>query len=433
MKTNMKTNIIIISYAYSSRNVVGALRANAIAKNLDKSKYSITVITCKLPEEISAVKSKKEIISQGNKVRVIKIGRYIGGVNSQAGIKNTSGYKSIIKSLVYKLGQKIIYPDKGVFWYYDVKSYLNKNKHIIEDAHIVLSSCPIITNHNVARYIKKVNPKVKWVADFRDFYYIEALENKESLSSVFHKKLEAKFMKEASNLIFVTETMLKAYQKHYIKYADKMQCIYNGFDEDDMQYIYSKPLENKLSFFYAGSFYSGLRSPLPLLEILDKAFESGILLKEEVVVRIAGNVDDEMKATIEKYESSHCIDYLGFISRTEALNHMLNSTFLWLIVGNIKSHYQTVPAKLFEYIAVRRPIVNFAPLISEASKIIQENNLGFNFDTLNFDIHNSYPLFEDLITSYKSGYFNQPLESDTLEKFSWDNQILLLESVLQSL
>ena len=421
----MKKNILIISYVYPPINIVGGLRAHAIAKKLDTSKYNVTLITSKPSKDYN---NQVEIISSPHdtNIQLIQIGSYIGEANSQNKDKKTK----IIKPLIYKVGKKFIYPDKGMIWYHDVKRYLGHHKSIIKNSDIVLSTSPIVSSHNIARYIKKENPKIKWVADFRDFYYTENIEYNKSLKSLLHRNLERKFIEEADSLIFVTETMLLAYKNRYIKHADKMKSIYNGFDKDHISHASDSLLDKKLSFFYAGSFYNGLRSPEPLLKVLDKAFQNGILSKDEVIIRIAGNIDEEMKADIAQYECSDCIDYLGFISREQALHYMCSSTFLWLIVANIKSHYQTVPAKIFEYIGARRPIINFSPSISEASKIIKENDLGYNFDTLNFDVEDTYSVLKDIIAKYKEGEFNEPLNDHALDKFSWDSQILLFENIL---
>ncbi len=424
----MKKTIVIISYAYPPINAVGGLRAYAIARNLDASKYNIVVITSKPNKDIANLDAKKDLLSntQEEQVKLLQIGSYIGNTQNQ----NSKSSKNTIKSFVYKVGKNLIYPDKGVFWSYEVRKYLSYNKDIVEQADIILSTSPVVSSHNIARFIKSKNPKVKWIADFRDFYYIENIENDKNVKSLFHKRLERKIVEEADELVFVTETMLKSYKNNYFSQKNKMKAIYNGFDGSLESQSYNFSKNKKVSFFYAGSFYDGLRSPIPLLKLLDKAFENDILSKSEVVVRIAGNIDENTKADIKRYSSAQCIEYLGFISREEALTYMHNSTFLWLIVANIKSHYQTVPAKIFEYIAARRPIISFSPIISEASEIIGSNNLGCNFDTSSFSIEESYRTFEDLIEKYRKGCFSQPLDSSTLEKFSWDNQILLFESIL---
>jgi hypothetical protein len=322
-----------------------------------------------------------------------------------------------------------MFPDKGMFWYPNVKAYLKKNNEIIKNTDVVFSTSPGVTNHRIARYIKRKNTTIQWIADFRDFNYIENWDSRKGIKSYLHKKLEKSIIKESSALTFVTKTMQAAYQKFYSQFEDKMYCVYNGFDKGDFPSV-SEPLNDRLSFFYAGSFYNGLRSPFPLMQLLDKAFEDNLLAKNEVQIQIAGNIDEEQKQTMKGYKSYTCIEFLGNIPRTEVLQYMCRTTFLWLIVANIKSHYQTIPIKLFEYIAARRPIVNFAPIISESSQIIQEKNLGYNFDTLDFNVEKSYFEFKKMILKYKEGVFNKAMPNENLDSFTWENQINKIEHLL---
>lgn len=428
----MKKNILIIAYAYPPNNVAGAQRPYALAKYLDKTKYNIKVITCQNPD--LPIGKNENFEPSIDEVELIYIKSRVG--NSATKLRQKTNQKtnkvtvlSKLKSFLFKIGQQFIFPDKGMFWYPNVTAYLKQNNELFENTDIVFSTSPGVTNHRIARYIKRKNKNIQWIADFRDFNYVEHWEFKKGIKAFLHKKLEHSIVKEATNLTFVTKTMQKAYQKFYPQHQDKMYCVYNGFDKGDFPTV-SEPLNDKLSFFYAGSFYNGLRSPLPLMQLLDRAFEDNLLTKEEAQIQIAGNIDEEQKQAMKDYKSYHSIDFLGNLPRTEALQYMCRTTFLWLIVANIKSHYQTIPIKLFEYIAARRPIVNFAPIVSESSQIIQEKNLGYNFNTLDFNIEESYPIFKDLVLKYKQGDFNQSMPDENLESFTWKHQMRLLEEIM---
>jgi hypothetical protein len=91
-----------------------------------------------------------------------------------------------------------------------------------------------------------------------------------------------------------------------------------------------------------------------------------------------------------------------------------------------------VPIKLFEYIAARRPIVNFAPIISEPSQIIQNNHLGYNFNTLDFDSEEGYKTFKELVANYNKGVFQNPMPEENLSAFAWESQISLLEKIISN-
>lgn len=428
----MKKKVLIIAYAYPPNNAAGAQRPYALAKYLNKNKYDIIVVTCQNPDLPIGENENFDPYLEGVKITTIKSKLGSSAIklrkqNKQGTSKTTLFSK--LKSTLFKIGQQLIFPDKGMFWYPNVKAYLKQNQELLANTDIVFSTSPGVTNHRIARYVKRKNKNIQWVADFRDFNYVENWSNKSGIKAYLHKKIEISIVKEASALSFVTKTMQVAYQKFYPQYQHKMHCVYNGFDKGDFPSV-SEPLNDRLSFFYAGSFYNGLRSPFPLMQLLDKAFEDNLLTKNEVQIQIAGNIDEEQKQTMKGYKSYTCIEFLGNIPRTEVLQYMCRTTFLWLIVANIKSHYQTIPIKLFEYIAARRPIVNFAPNVSESSQIIQEKNLGYNFNTLDFSIEESYPVFKELLLKYKKGEYTQQMPYENLDSFTWENQINKIEHLL---
>jgi len=425
-----KKNVLIISYGYPPLNDAGAQRPYAIAKNLDKSKFNIKVIVCQNPNSVMGLNINFDPILGG--VSIIKVKSYIGSNsnNFRDIVTQNTSFKSKIKSLIFKVGQKLIFPDKGMFWFPKVKAYLKENKALINNTDIIISTSPGVTNHRIAKYIKRKNKKSQWLADFRDFNYVEHWEDKNSFKAFLHKKLELSIIKEATHLSFVTQTMYTAYQKFYPKFRAKMHYIYNGFDKQDF-YTKAVPVTNTntLNFFYAGSFYNGLRSPFPLMQLLDRALQENVLSQKEIVIQIAGNLDEEMRSEMTKYKSYPCVVFLGRITRVEVIEYMSKAIFLWLIVANIKSHYQTVPIKLFEYIAARRPIINFAPNQSESSQIIKENKLGYNFETINFNLDESYSEFKKMIVDFKNGKYNESLSEDGLVTFAWEKQIDKIEKL----
>lgn len=428
----MKKNILIIAYAYPPNNVAGAQRPYALAKYLDKAKYNVKVITCKNPDLPMGKNPDFDQHIEGVELIEVKskIGDSASKLRQNNPIKTNVKISSKLKSFLFKTAQRLIFPDKGMFWYPEVKSFLKKNNELVKNTDVIFSTSPGVTNHRIASFIKKQNSKAKWIADFRDFNYVEHWEFKSGIKAILHKKLEASIIRKADEVTFVTQTMQKAYQKFYPKHDQKMHCVYNGFDKSDFPEMVQQLRDTeKLSFFYAGSFYNGLRSPFPLMQLVDKAIQDKLLSKEDVQIRIAGNIEDEIKQQIGKFESNQCLNFLGSIPRTEVIKQMSEVTFLWLIVANIKAHYQTIPIKIFEYIAARKPIVNFAPATAESSQIIEANNLGFNFDTLEFNLEEAYVDFKRLVSDFKNGYYSKPLPVENLDSFVWDNQIKLIENL----
>lgn len=428
----MKKNVLIISYSYPPNNVAGAQRPYALAKYLDKTKYNVTVITCQNPDLPIGINENFDPSLDGVELVFVKskVGNVGGNLRSDNKKQDViSSFFSRIKTILFRIGQSLIFPDKGIFWYYNVKTFLRKNNELIRNIDIIFSTSPVVTNHQIAYFIKRKNKKIEWIADFRDFNYVEHWQFKKGIKAFLHKKLEYSIIKESTYLTFVTQTMQFAYQNFYPHYQNKMYCVYNGLEKIDFPNV-SHCFDKKLTFFYAGSFYNGLRSPFPFLQLLDNAFKNNILQPDEVELQIAGTVDEVLKFEMKRYKSFECVVFLGNLPRAEVVNYMCKATFLWLIVANIKTHYQTIPIKLFEYIAARRPIVNFAPIASESSQIIQEKQLGYNFDTLNTNLNNDHTMFLALVNKYREGQYNSFLPNENLEAFTWEKQMQKINDLI---
>lgn len=426
----MKKNILIISYSYPPNNVAGAQRPYALAKYLAKEKYNVTVITCKNPDLPLGKNDNFDANIEGVELLYIKskVGNIDGNLRQNKNHVKKKSISIFFKSIVFKFAQLFIFPDKAMFWLGNVKHYLKMNPHLIENTDVIFSTSPGVTNHQIALFIKMQKKQIQWIADFRDFNYLENWERKKGVKAFLHKKLEHQIIKEATNVTFVTNTMLQAYQKYYKLFAAKMISVYNGFEVEDTPQ-YQKTPNNQLVFFYAGTFYNGLRSPLTLLQLLDKAIDEKVIDSNRIIIQIAGNIDEQTKLQMSVFKTYTCIDFLGNLSRLDVLNYMRNSTFLWLIVANIKSHYQTIPIKFFEYMAAKRPIINFAPKEAEVSHIISSNQLGFNIDTLDFSMEESYPIILELLENFKKEGYELELDQN-IDTFTWEQQLQKINELI---
>lgn len=429
-----KKNILILSYSYPPSNSPGVQRAYSIAKYLDKCKFNVTVITCDNPKTPLGINLNFNPDLEG--VRLIKIksilNTKISGKKRETKLVNTKrSFTQYFKKLFIDKIKPLIFPDFGITWTPKVKQYLINEGDLIRNCDVIITSSPGVSNHQLGSFIKKRNPSPIWIADFRDFHYANNISYKKSFISYLHKNMEKKIVDQADILTFVTKSMRGAYQDFYPALKKKMHCIYNGYDRDDFKDFNVKSLgSGKMTIFYAGSFYKGLRSPFSLMKLLDKAFEDNILLPSEVLVKIAGSIDEDMIKQMSEYNSFQSIYFMGNIPRTEALEEMTNATFLWLIVADIPSHYQTVPAKIFEYIAARRPILNFSVKEAETFKIVEDMNLGTSFATAPFAFEKEYCVFKEIVSKFKAGEYQQPLPLDNTSIFLREEQTKAFESLI---
>ena len=426
-----KKKILIISYSYPPSNVPAAQRPYAVAKYLNKDEFDVSVITCGNADVSWGV--NEGFNPELPKVNLIKINSLLGRGASSLRKSTTTSNKSIvhrIKAALFKLLSSMIVPDQAVFWYPKVRKYLLQNKHLINESEIVFTTSPSFSNHLIGKFIKSKNKNILWVSELRDFHFIETVKRVRNLKQLINKKLEHTVIKHSDKVSFITYAMQDIYSKYYTKLNSKFSVVYNGFDMSDFKDLdIAKTQNNKLTLFYAGSFYRGVRSPIPLLKIVDKLIEKEKITTNEIEIRIAGNFENELIDEIKNYNSYACINFIGKIPRAKVLTHLVSADLLWLIVGEKSTHYTGVPIKFFEYLGARRPIVNFAPAISEPTRIILENKLGWNFDISNFNLKQSVETFEQIIADYKTGILSESLENKFISEFDRKHQGSLFEKL----
>jgi glycosyltransferase involved in cell wall biosynthesis len=419
-----KKNVLIVSYTYPPANAPAAQRPYSIAKYLDKNQFNVTVLTCGNAD--SSLGFNLEFDPELPDVNLIKLNSFVGRGASTLRKSKMDGKRSLknrLKTSLFNLFSSLVVPDKAIFWYPKVRSFLIENKEFISELDVVYTTSPAFSNHLIGKAIKKRNCKVMWVSELRDFHSVELVKNVKNIKQYINRKLENIIIQKSDKVTFISGAMKELYELHYPSFKSKFSYVYNGFDISDFERLPIAETQNsKLTIFYAGSFYRGVRSPHPLLKIIDSLIKNDIINLNEIEIRIAGNFENELIDEIKVYNSFSTVNLLGNISRSEVLSNLVTSDLLWLIVGNHATHYTGVPVKFYEYLGARRPIINFAPDNSEPSKIISKNNLGWNFDTLEFNLELSTSIFEQIIIKHRAGIVAKSLDYRFYPEFDRKHQ-----------
>ena len=429
-----KKKVLIISYSYPPSNVPAVQRPYNVAKYLNKENFDVTVIACANFDISWGI--NEGFNPELPKVNLIKINSLLGRGSTSLKSYRAVSSKTLIsklKSSIISFASSLVIPDQAIFWLPKVCIYLLKNRDLIFESDLVFTTSPSFSNHLIGKFIKFKNRKIVWISELRDFHFIETALKAKNLKQLINKKLEYFVLKGSDEVSFISHAMKAKYQNHYPTLISKFNVIYNGFDMADFKNLtISKVKNEKLTIFYAGSFYEGVRSPIPLFKILDKLIEQGKISSTNIEIRIAGKFEDQLNEDLKKYVAYNCINFIGNIPRSKVLEHIVSVDLLWLIVGNKSTHYTGLPIKFFEYLGARRPIINFAPDISEPSKVILENELGWNIDTIDFNLDESVEIFEKIIIDYKSGKLSKSLKNKFYPEFDRKSQGILFEKLFSS-
>src|SRR6185436_12694747 len=127
-----------------------------------------------------------------------------GGVNKVQGGESTS--KSLFKKITNWLRGNLIYPDPRVFWVKSSAQFLNDfvKTNGIE---VIITTGPPHSVHLIGERLKKKNPNLKWLADFRDPWSewgVLLSFNLTSWAKRIHRRMERNVLTLADRVLTIT-------------------------------------------------------------------------------------------------------------------------------------------------------------------------------------------------------------------------------------
>jgi len=265
-------------------------------------------------------------------------------------------------------------PDITVGW---LPFAVLKAKKIIkkEKPDIIYSTSPPATSHLIALMLKK-KTKLPWIADFRDPWTDSFIvKYPTEKHKKFEEKLEHKVLKSADKVICVTDPCKEQIIKKYPDLnKDKFVTITNGFDQDDFDNVIVNK-SKKFTISHIGSFF-GKQTPVFLLQAIKKAIDENNNLKQDLEVLFIGKTSKEYQNIAGDYGLEGILKQTDYIPHKQAIQYMLNSSCLFLIVGLGNKSEWIFPGKIFEYIASQTPVIATVPENSVVEDLIYKSCTG---------------------------------------------------------
>lgn len=253
-----------------------------------------------------------------------------------------------------------------------------------------------IAPHLVGLKFKGRHPEVRWIADNRDVIS----DGPFSFQVVRLRliRLETKIVNAADAVTSVSVPFLQRLARNCTKKAPRFVEVRNGhmFQGESTGSRRSNPV---FTMRYVGSLY-GQRKPYSVFRAMER------LLAEQVpgscVLEIAGNNSHiPVPAGL-----ADAVRFLGTVGHSEAIELMRSADALVLIhpTQETKGIY---PAKVFEYLAARRPILCLTDPTDVAAALVRQARAGLV--CANEDLEGVYA---GLRTLYERWARNEPFEPD---------------------
>ena len=222
-------------------------------------------------------------------------------------------------------------------------------------------------------------------------------------------------MSEADLVLSVSDSWARDFNKLGAK---KTAVLTNGFDLEDFNY--DNRTQNTKSFVI-GHFglYNKLRDHIFLWRTIKKYAVIDRVFKKELKLIFSGEVHTNFFEQINTFGLKNKLDYCSYLPHSEAIMKMIDSDILLVTQADTQSVSGRLPAKVFEYIGARRPILAIGQKNSDLEKLFLAFHGWF------VDFNNDKLLYETIIKIYDICNSNQ-IYNDNISHFSREEQAKVL-------
>jgi glycosyltransferase involved in cell wall biosynthesis len=284
------------------------------------------------------------------------------------------GKQTFFQRVSIWLRANILVPDPRVFWVRPSVSFLEQ---FIRDKgiRIVITTGPPHSVHLIGHGLKKRNPTIKWVADFRDPWstwgFLDSLRVSKP-ARFLHRFLEKKVLAKADRIVTITPFYAREFRDLSGRNVD---LITNGFDEDDFKSLSIRPTVNFI-VRHVG-LVNEKCDPRPFLMAVKEQMRRDHEFRSALKIDFTGNIHPEFRAFVSSdAELARVVTFTPPVPHKKLMEFYENSSLLLLILTGYKDAEGYMPGKLFEYMATGLPVLGVGPVDGDAGTVIRSSGAG---------------------------------------------------------
>lgn len=351
--------ILVISSYFGPETSVGVLRINAFVKYWLGMGHEVVVLTMPfsgaLPEGLAGNAS----------LSVCQVAPWLLGTRQSGGAqgysKGSRGWKRSLLRFQYWLKRRYLcnYLDPRILWWPRVVLQVRKMLRQGASFDTVFSTVPSYTAHSAASVIKRLDSRMKWVADYRDLWFGNPIFPGCGLVRLMERVHERLILANADMIVSINEELIAELRANHGG-GRKYLVVPNGFEDAELDRCVHAQLPARahpgINIVYAGSILPGLQDPSPLFAAVRDMAVAGELRPEDLSICFYGDyaVLDDFPLARDPHVARH-LKLCGKVSRSDILAIQRSTDFL-LFLGSrpVSSRFGStrgvVSGKVFEYL-----------------------------------------------------------------------------------
>ena len=276
------------------------------------------------------------------------------------------GLVEAVKAVV----RSVLIPDRNLGWAWRV-SRLSREELGRPD--VILSSGPPHSVHLASALIGR-RLGIPFVMDLRDDWaYTHTGRRPAPWRRPIETRLERWAVRRAAKVVHVSDASASLLALRYPRLQDQFVGIPNGFDPDDLVGLPSRAARTAgpIRFLYAGSL-QGTQTLGLFPEVFGRKARQGA---RSLRLRLVGPIEPVFVSQLRRSVEQDHLQIAPPVSHAEALMEMASADVLLVFTGGGGAGAATMTGKLYEYLALRRPILLIGP-DGPAANLVRESGAG---------------------------------------------------------
>jgi glycosyltransferase involved in cell wall biosynthesis len=264
-------------------------------------------------------------------------------------------------------------PDRWVSWWFGAVpkalSMIRKYR-----PHAIWSTYPIATAHMIGQTLQRLSG-LPWIADFRDPMAQEGYPADPKTWERF-RRIEEHALRSASYGVFVAPGAARVYRERYPAVpAERIAIVENGYDEENFTRFETwdkgSLLPRIFTLVHSGIVYPSERDPTHLFRALRSMLDDGRLKASEFRLRLRASAHEAALAKlIDQYGVTEIVELAPPIPYRGALQEMARAD--GLLVLQASNCNDQIPAKVYEYLRCRRPILALTDPAGDTASVLRK-------------------------------------------------------------
>lgn len=363
--------VLFVSYTFPPVGGAGVQRVAKFIKYLPDFGWQSSVLTVRNPSVPAYDSSLVADIPEQTIVRKARTLEPSYAVKSA--VASGGGRSNILRRMVSLVGRQLsttlLQPDPQVLW---LPAAVLAGRRLLREVphHAIIATGPPFSTFLIGAMLQRASG-VPLVLDYRDEWGLSNtyLENKQvgPVAQFVHDRMQRLAARQASAMMATTRASAQSLEfvRNRAGGAARVTWIYNGFDPADFP---TTPISRecgdstkRFRLVYVGTLWN-LTSVAPLVAAVRLLAERSPELAGHFELVFAGRRTPQQQELLQPLRSLPCrlIEH-PYLDHAEALQLTRSADGLCVLLSDVRGADRVVPAKLFECMAARRPILAIVP------------------------------------------------------------------------